>query len=48
MSSGTSGEIQNRGKSCLYIKKLADVDVDVLRELVTLSVNKMAAKRIHK
>ena len=36
------------GKSCLYIKKLADVDVDVLRELVTRSVKKMAAKRIHK
>lgn len=36
------------GKSCLYIKKLADVDVDVLRELVTVSVNKMAAKRINK
>ena len=36
------------GKSCLYIKKLADIDVGVLRELVTSSVNKMAAKRIHK
>ena len=36
------------GKSCLYIKKLADVDVGVLRELVTRSVKKMAAKRIHK
>ena len=36
------------GKSCLYIKKLADVDVGVLKELVTRSINKMAAKRIHK
>lgn len=26
------------GKSCLYIKRLADVDLDVLRELVTRSV----------
>jgi hypothetical protein len=25
------------GKSCLYVKKLADVDADVLRELVTRS-----------
>ena len=36
------------GKSCLYIKKLADVDLDVLKDLVTRSVKKMAAKRIHK
>ena len=27
------------GKSCLYVKRLADVDLDVLRELVELSVN---------
>lgn len=26
------------GKSCLYIRKLADIDQDVLRELVTASV----------
>ena len=26
------------GKSCLYIKKLADVDADVLRELIEKSV----------
>jgi hypothetical protein len=26
------------GKSCLYIKKLTDVDMDVLRELVTASI----------
>jgi len=29
------------GKSCLYIKKLEDVDVKVLRELVTKSVKHM-------
>jgi len=28
----------SRGKSCLYIKKLEDVDMKVLRELVTKSV----------
>lgn len=31
------------GKSCLYIKRLADVDQDVLRELVRLSVAHMRA-----
>lgn len=31
------------GKSCLYIKTLADVDQDVLRELVQRSVEHMAA-----
>jgi len=30
------------GKSCLYINKLADVDMDVLRELVKLSSEHMA------
>jgi len=34
------------GKSCLYIKKLADVDVRVLKELVSKSVKKMAPQRI--
>ena len=34
--------------SCLYIKKLADVDVKVLRKLVTKSVKLMASKRVHK
>lgn len=34
------------GKSCLYIKKLADVDVDVLRKLVANSVKLMAPRRI--
>ena len=29
------------GKSCLYVKRLSDVDRDVLRELVTLSVEHM-------
>ncbi len=29
------------GKSCLYIKRLSDVDVDVLRELVEASVVSM-------
>jgi len=29
------------GKSCLYINKLADVDMDVLRELVEMSFKKM-------
>jgi hypothetical protein len=33
-------------KSCLYIKKLDDVDLDVLRELVAKSVATMADKRI--
>ena len=31
------------GKSCLYIKRLADVDLDVLRELVKQSVARVAA-----
>lgn len=30
------------GKSCLYIKKLADIDTKVLRELVTKSVKAMS------
>ena len=36
------------GNACLYIKNLADIDQDVLRELLTRSVNKMSANRIHK
>ncbi|MBN1580130.1 MAG: DUF1801 domain-containing protein [Anaerolineae bacterium] len=32
------------GKSCLYIKRLADVDLDVLRELITQSVAHVAAR----
>ena len=35
-------------KSCLYIKKLTDVDVKVLRKLVRESVKLMAPRRIHK
>ncbi len=31
------------GKSCLYIKRLDDIDRDVLRELVTASVEHMRA-----
>lgn len=34
------------GKSCLYIKKLVDVDVAVLEALVVESVNAMEGKRI--
>lgn len=35
-------------KSCLYIKKLADVDLKVLKELVKKSVKQMADRRVHK
>jgi hypothetical protein len=31
------------GKSCLYIKRLEDVDQDVLRDLVSKSVEHMRA-----
>jgi hypothetical protein len=34
------------GKSCLYIKKLEDVDSSVLRALVERSVEKMAPTRV--
>ena len=34
------------GKSCLYIKKLDDVDPKVLKQLITKSVKKMASQRI--
>lgn len=34
------------GKSCLYIRKLDDVDLKVLTKLVEKSVEKMAKKRI--
>ncbi len=33
-------------KVCLYIKKLADVDVDVLNQIIVDSVNAMSAKRV--
>ena len=32
------------GKSCLYVKRLADVDLDVLREMLTRSVAFIRAK----
>jgi hypothetical protein len=35
-------------KSCLYIRKLSDVDVKVLRKLVAQSVKLMAPKRIRR
>jgi Domain of unknown function (DU1801) len=41
------GKYKN-AKSCLYIKKLADVDVKVLRKLIAKSVELMEPKRIHK
>jgi len=31
------------GKSCLYINKLEDVDLDILKELVQKSINHMKA-----
>jgi hypothetical protein len=36
------------GKSCLYIKNLADVDLAVLRKLVKQSTELVASKRIRK
>jgi hypothetical protein len=35
-------------KSCLYINKLSDVDLDVLSKLVKQSIALVASKRIHK
>ncbi len=32
------------GKSCLYINKLADVDLDVLKELITAGFDEMKTK----
>lgn len=29
------------GKACLYVNKLSDIDLDVLRELVSISVSKI-------
>ena len=34
------------GKSCLYLKKLADVDAKVLKQLIAASVKKMSSKRV--
>lgn len=36
------------GKSCLYIKKLSDVDLDILKDLINQSVQAMSEKRIDK
>lgn len=36
------------GKSCLYLKKLADVDAGVLEELIECSVQAMDAQRIRR
>lgn len=36
------------GKSCLYLKKLADVDPGVLQELIECSVQAMAPQRIRR
>ena len=36
------------GKSCLYIKRLDDIDLDVLKELVAQSVKQMERKRLDK
>jgi hypothetical protein len=36
------------GKTCLYIKKLADVDLKALRTLVEKSVERMAKQRLDK
>lgn len=33
------------GKSCLYIKKLADIDMDVLEELIQASIKHMEPSR---
>jgi hypothetical protein len=34
------------GKSCLYLKRLADVDEKVLKQLIVASVKAMASKRV--
>lgn len=34
------------GKSCLYLKALADIDIQVLKQLVAASVKAMAEKRV--
>lgn len=34
------------GKGCLYIKRLSDVDMTVLRELVTQTVDRLAENRV--
>jgi hypothetical protein len=34
-------ELKTKGKSCLYVKKLEDIDIKILKELVTKSVKHM-------
>ena len=34
------------GKSCLYINKLADVDISVLKEIIRKSVEKLVEERV--
>ena len=36
------------GKSCLYLKRLSDVDLSVLQTLIQKSVQAMASKRVDK
>ncbi len=33
------------GVSCLYINKLEDINISVLKKMITLSVNKMKSKK---
>jgi hypothetical protein len=35
------------GKSCLYVSKLEDIDLDVLRDLVKLSVEHVKKGSVH-
>lgn len=35
------------GKSCLYIKKLDDVEIPVLKKLIATSVEKMSKQRVY-
>ena len=32
------------GKSCLYVKKLEDIDIEILKELISESVNYITKK----
>lgn len=34
------------GKACLYVKKLADIDMDLLKELITHSIEYVKAKSV--
>jgi hypothetical protein len=34
------------GKSCLYLKRLADIDQKILKELIDASIKAMASKRL--